>query len=80
MILDYNKLAEARKKKGLTLGFAAEKIGVPASVLRKLESGQGNQSLEAGRENSFVSSLLALYKIKIEELYFDKDIERINNV
>ena len=75
MRLDYNKLAEARKKKGLTLGFAAEKIGVPASVLRKLESGQGNQSLEAGRENSF-----ALYKIKIEELYFDKDIERINNV
>ena len=71
MRLDYNKLAEARKKKGLTLGFAAEKIGVPASVLRKLESGQRNQSLEAGREN---------YKIKIEELYFDKDIERINNV
>ncbi len=35
MRLDYNKLAEARKKKGLTLGFAAEKIGVPASVLRK---------------------------------------------
>ena len=28
MRLDYNKLAEARKKKGLTLGFAAEKIGV----------------------------------------------------
>jgi len=80
MRLDYNKLAEERKKKGLTLGFAAEKIGVPASVLRKLESGQGNQSLEAGRENSFVSSLLALYKIKIEELYFDTDIERINNV
>lgn len=25
MRLDYNKLAEARKKKGLTLGFAAEK-------------------------------------------------------
>ena len=71
MRLDYNKLAEARKKKGLTLGFAAEKIGVPASVLRKLESGQRNQSLEAGRENSFVSSLLALYKI---------NIERINNV
>ena len=47
MRLDYNKLAEARKKKGLTLGFAAEKIGVPASVLRKLESGQRNQSLEA---------------------------------
>lgn len=69
-----------QERKRTDVRLCRRKIGVPASVLRKLESGQGNQSLEAGRENSFVSSLLALYKIKIEELYFDKDIERINNV
>lgn len=80
MRLDYKKLAVARKNKGLTLGFAAEKIGVPACVLRKIENGLKTPSFESGRDNSFIASILKLYKIEIEELYYDKDFERIKNV
>lgn len=78
MRIDCKKLIEARKKKGLTLNEVSEIIGIPYTVIRKWECGKGTSPFESGRETYPVKALLKLYEIKIEELYYDRDIERLN--
>lgn len=78
MRIDCKKLSEMRKRRGFALTEAAEEIGIPPSVLRRWESGKGESPFESGKETYPVMALLKLYDIKIEELYYDRDIDRLN--
>lgn len=77
MRIDCKKLSEARKRRGFALTEAAEEIGIPPSVLRRWETGKGVSPFESGRETYPVMALLELYEIEIEELYYDRDIDRL---
>ncbi|MBQ7046335.1 MAG: helix-turn-helix transcriptional regulator [Oscillospiraceae bacterium] len=78
MRIDYNKLLKARNAKGLKLSEAAREIGVPPTILRRWEKGIGKSPFESGRMTYPIENLLRLYQISIEELYYDKDIERLH--
>lgn len=78
MRIDCKKLSEVRKRKGLALTEAAEEIGIPPSVLKRWESGKGVSPFESGKETYPVMALLKLYEIDIEDLYYDRDIDRLN--
>lgn len=77
MRIDCKKLSEARKSRGFALTEAAEEIGIPPSVLRRWETGKGVSPFESGRETYPVMALLKLYDIEIEDLYYDRDIDRL---
>lgn len=77
MRIDCKKLSEARKNRGFALTEAAEEIGIPPSVLRRWETGKGVSPFESGRETYPVMALLKLYDIEIEDLYYDRDIDRL---
>lgn len=78
MRIDCKKLEKARKKKCLTLSSVSDIIGIPVTIIRKWESGKGDSPFESGRETYLVRAILNLYEIEIEDLYYDKDIERLN--
>lgn len=78
MRIDYKKLENARKNKGYKLKEAARMIGIPFTVLKKWETGKGKSPFEYGHETLTTRAILEVYGIKIEELYFDVDIERLN--
>lgn len=77
MRIDCNKLLEARKSKGLKLTEAAREIGIPPTVLRRWEKGIGRSPFESGRLTYPIAQILKLYEINIEDLYYDKDLERM---
>lgn len=77
MRIDCKKLVAVRKTKGFALNLAAKEIGIPPSVLRRWEAGKGCSPFESGLETAPISAMLKLYEIEIEDLYYDKDIDRL---
>ncbi len=78
MRIDLNKLISIRKKRGLTLVEASERMGLPMTVLKRWETGKLESPFESGRDNYAASAILRVYDIRVEDLYYDCDIERLN--